>query len=128
MNLAEFAAALHDRLVDQLPATVTVVDDLPVTTPAGNYCYVTFDSNQSHRSAACTDRIRHTAYVVCVGFDAAGARFVVDHVRDALLDHRLNGNHQMTEPSVGPQLTDGPEGDRRASITLTYQLITTRSM
>lgn len=123
MNAAEFASAVMLRL-DSLPASLSAHDGKPTSIPAGNYCYVVFDGGLGRRvNLSFTSRLDHTAYIVCVGFDRNGARFVVDAVRRLLLDHRLDGNHPLTELASGQEITDGPIGDERTSITLTYRLV-----
>lgn len=127
MNTITFAGAILDRLAATLPPTVQAHDGLPEV-PAGSYCYVTFDGGTgARRDVARTSQTNHLAHIVCVGIDPTGARFVADRVRNALLDHRLDGNHPLREEPAGPPLTDGVEGDRRTSITLTYALPTRRN-
>lgn len=128
MNLVDFAAAIHARLQTQLPSGITVVDGEPATTPAGNYCFTNFDGGTGRRgSLARTDHLDHQVWVVCVGLDRLGARFVADKVNDALLDYRPDGNHPIGSAITGPSITDGPAGDRRTSITLAFALPTWRS-
>lgn len=126
MNLPDFATAVLDRLTT-MPPTVTLVDGFPKTTPAGNYASVQFDGGVGDRThIARTDREHHTALIICVGLDTVGCRYVTRHVRDALTDWRPDGNHPLVEIMAGPQLSDGPVGDIRESVTLTFQLKSTR--
>lgn len=126
MNAVTFAAAVLARLQDQL--TVPVIDGEPIATPAGNYCHASFDGGLGSReNLAYTDRRDFQVWIVCVGLDHTGARWVADKVTDALTDHSPDGNHPLVPVVTGPALTDGPAGDRRTSITVAFALPTWRS-
>lgn len=122
MTLQDIAA----WLLDTIP--VDVYDGRPQVTPPGNYAYLTMEGGVTSRTnIGRTDRLTHTAHIVCVGVDPTGARIVAGKVRMALLDARPDRNHILTELPAGPMLIDGTPttGGERTSITLTYQLRST---
>lgn len=120
-------AAIVDLIeASGLPAT----DGPPRDKPAGPYAAVFDDPGNGRRTHydAATDRIKWAHRVMCVGHTRDGLRWAVQQVRDALTDHRpCPGASMLTEQAAGPVLTDGPDGDRRHSMTITYTHTTPRS-
>lgn len=119
-------------LVALLSAHITAYDGPPTTTPTNPYVVVFDDPGNGRRTHydAQTDRIKWTHRVMAVARTRDGVRWAAQQVRDALTDHRPTPSASMlTEPegSAGPVLTDGPDGDRRHSMTLTYTHTTPRS-
>lgn len=105
-------------------------DGPPHTTPAGPYVAVFDDTGNGRRTHydAQTDRVKWTHRVMAVARTRDGLRWAIGQVRGALTDHRPTPEASMlTEQTAGPVLTDGPDGDRRHSMTLTYTHTTPRS-
>ncbi len=117
-------------IVALLATHVTAFDGPPHTTPDGPYVAVFDDSGNGRRTHydAQTDRVKWTHRVMAVARTRDGLRWAAQQVRDALTDARpVGGASMLTEQSAGPVLTDGPDGDRRHSMTITYTHTTTRS-
>lgn len=73
-------------------------------------------------------KVRWTFSIVCVARTSDGLRRITAQTADALVDRRIGAwGGLITQTAAGPLLEDGPEGDRRLSKTLTFQLTTTRS-
>lgn len=110
-----------------------VLDGTPPTvTPTRVYACVYGDTGVASPVTyeQLSRRVSFAVRVVVAAVDAAGVRFGVDHVRAALTDRSpvvSAGAGRLREVSSGPLLWDGPEGDRRASMTLTYRVTIPRS-
>lgn len=117
-------------IVALLNAALPAFDGPPDNTPSNPYAAVfddTGDGNRTHYNAH-TDRILWTHRVMAVGRTRDGLRWAVQQVRDTLTDTVLSpGASMLTERFPGPVLTDGPDSDRRHSMTLTYTHTTPRS-
>lgn len=117
-------------IVALIGAALPAFDGPPGTTPNGPYVAVFDDPGNGSRTHydAATDRIKWTHRVMAVARTRDGLRWAVTQVRDALTDQRPSpGASMLTEQAAGPALTDGPDGDRRHSMTLTYTHTTPRS-
>lgn len=105
-------------------------DGHPTVTPDGRYAAL-FDGDSNlyaHRANNRAAWIRATVVVICVARSRDGCRALVADVRDALCQWLPHPDAEpCTESSAGPILTDGPVGDRRHSITLTYTTTMPRS-
>ena len=117
---------LLDAVVARLEtAGLTVYAGEPPESPGPLYVcvYGTPGRVSAQRYGATSTDLRWTVSLVCVGADLPGALLVADRVRDALLDVHLTvgrATSPLRETVTGPALTDGPEGDRRTSVTLGY--------
>lgn len=100
--------------------------------PTGPYHYLADDPGMATRNryTARSGRLAWTGQIVCAGASRAGQRAAVDAVRDVLTDWQPlpddRSAGRLTETEAGPELTDGPTGDRRTSRTLTYRLSAAR--
>lgn len=132
MKSIDLADAVLARLDAILPGSATVHDHLPLTTPAGLYCYVVDDPGTASAERVCdtANRLVWRVSVISVGPTPPGARLLSGMVRDALTGWRPDPDRAagpLREVSVGPMLDDGPEGDKRYSQTITYAMSTNRS-
>ncbi|MGD7788214.1 hypothetical protein ACQCX2_07805 [Propionibacteriaceae bacterium Y1700] len=126
MKSIDLADAVLARLASATPAAMSAHDGRPEKTPTGLYCYLTDDPGLAGgtRLDGTEADLAWTINVVAVGPTAPGARLAASFVRDALTGWRPDPHRSagpLTELSVGPLLTDGPEGDLRHSQTIIYR-------
>lgn len=98
-------------------------DGQPQTTPAGRYVALYGDSGLAvpHRVGSVPHWQTAGLRAVCVARTANGVRDLRDDVRQALTGRHLGADFTpLREQIAGPELLDGPEGDKRLSLTLTY--------
>ncbi len=129
MNTSAIVALL-DTALSTSPSSVAAFDGPPTDSPDGPYAAVFDDPGNGRRIHydARTDRVKWTHRVMAVARTRDGLRWAVTQVRDALTDTRPSvGASMLSELSAGPVLTDGPDGDRRHSMTITYTHTTPRS-
>ena len=106
-----------------LSAGIDAHDGDPETTPAGRYVALYGDSGLAipHRRQPRPHWQSSGLLVVCVARTPAGLRALVREVRAALTGVRLDESFGLlNETTPGPELSGGPEGDRRLSMTVTY--------
>ena len=104
-------------------AGIDAHDGTPTSTPAGRYVALFGDSGLAvpHRRGTVPHWQTAGLRAVCVARTAAGLRDLVADVRQALTGRHLAADHgPLREQVAGPELLDGPDGDKRLSMTLTY--------
>lgn len=110
-------------------AGVDAHDGEPETTPAGPYAAIYGGTGLAvpHRMNLKPHWVAETARVVLVARTGGGLRALRTLTRATLTGAILDTDFgPLTEQVEGPELKDGPVGDRRLSMTLTYTCHTPR--
>lgn len=121
MNLAPAAQAAL------LASGIDVHDGEPPTTPAGRYVALFGGSGlaTAHRNGTVPHWQNTALRAVCVARTRDGLRDLVADVRQVLTGRRIDPTFGVLRETVeGPELSGGPDGDRRLSMTLTYACLT----
>lgn len=97
-------------------------DGKPTTTPAGRYVALYGDTGLAlpHRVGRVPHWQTAGLRAVCVSRTLDGLRALVADVRHILTGHALGDSTPLIEQIAGSVLEDGPTGDTRLSMTLTY--------
>lgn len=131
MTPEEYAQAVKDRLEQ---ADLVVYDGEPrVLVGEAQFpyvvCYFPAGGIYQDRYAGGQKALAWEFPAVCVGTLPESARFAAAAVRAGLAGWRPDPDpaaSPLYEIAAGPVITDGPDEDRRSSITLTFRLHTRR--
>ena len=128
MTPGQLATAILDRL---RTSRLAIHDGPPPVTPDRPYVvfYGSGGLAWQDRYEGGSRTYTYTCRVMCVARTTAGLRDATHAVRELLTDWRPDPHpaaSPLWEEVAGPELTDGPTGDERHSITLEYRLTTRR--